>query len=93
MFLVGSGIGCWASSSIGRVAGFGCDDIGLDGFGFEVHIALGRGLVCARVDLRGWAGLILVCLWLRLLMLKVVCLLSRDLAVMSCARKVLCGVD
>jgi hypothetical protein len=52
MFLVGSGIGCWASSSIGRVAGFGCDDIGLDGFGFEVHIALGRGLVCARVDLR-----------------------------------------
>ena len=64
MFLVGSGIGCWASSGIGRDAGFGCDDIGLDGFGFEVHIALGGGgWVCARVDLRGWAGLIRVCFW------------------------------
>ncbi len=92
MFLVGSGIGCWASSSIGRVAGFGSDDIGLDGFRFEVHIALGRGLVCARVDLRDWAGLIHVCLWLRLLMPKVVCRLSRDLALMSCAMKVLWGV-
>ncbi len=88
MFLVSSGIGCWASSIIGRVAGFGCDDVGLAGFGFEVHIALGRGLICARVNLRGWAGLVRVCLWLRLFMLKVVCRLSRDLAVMSCARKV-----
>ena len=93
MFLVSLGIGCWASSSIGRVARFGCDDVGFDGFGFEVHInTLGRELVCACVNLRGWPGLIRVCLWLRLLMLKVVCLLSRDLAVMSCARKVLCGV-
>ena len=92
MFLVGSGIGCWASSSIGRVARFGCDGIGLDGFGFEEHFALGRGLVCARVDLRGWAGLIRVCLRLRLLMPTMVCLMSRDLDVMSCARKVLCGV-
>ncbi len=56
MFLVSSGIGYWASSSIGRVAGFGCDDIGLDGLEFKVHIALGRGLVCARVNLRDWAG-------------------------------------
>ncbi len=33
------------------------------------------------------------CLWLRLLMLKVVCRLSRDIAVMSCAMKVSrCGL-
>jgi hypothetical protein len=92
MFLVSSEIGCWSSPSIGRVAGLGCDDVSLEGFGFEVHITLGKGLMCARVNLWGWAGLMRVCLWLRLLMLKVVCRLSRDLAVMSCARKMLCGV-
>ncbi len=92
MFFASSGIGCWASPIIGRVDGLGCDAVGLDGFGFEVHITLGKGLICARLNLRGWAGLMRVCLWVRLLVLKVVCRLSRDLAVMSCARKMLCNV-
>ena len=92
MLLVSSGIRCWAGTNIGRVDGLGCDDVGLDGFEFEVHFALDRGWMCVRVGMKGWAGLMRVCLWLRLLMLKVVCRLSRDLAVMSCARKMLCGV-
>jgi hypothetical protein len=48
--------------------------------------------VCGNVGLRGWAGLMRVCLWLRLLMLGVVCRLSRDLRVMSCDRKMSYGV-
>ena len=47
MFLVSSEIGCWASPSIGRVAGLGCDDVGLERFGIEVHITLGKGLMCS----------------------------------------------
>jgi hypothetical protein len=46
-------------------------------------------LACVSVGLRGWAGLMGVCLWLRLrlLMTGMASWLSRDLAVMSCARK------
>ena len=87
VFLVISVVGCWVIPSIGRVVGLGCDEVGLNGCGFEVHVALGMGMVCARVDRRGCAGLMRVCLWLRLLMLGVVCRLSRDLATMSCDRK------
>jgi hypothetical protein len=43
--------------------------------------------VCARVGLRDWADLMRVCLWLRLLILGLECMLSRDLDAMSCARK------
>ena len=80
-------IGCWASPSIGRVAGFGCDDVGLNGCGFEVHVVLGEELLFARMNMRDWAGLMRAYLWLRLLMMKMVCRLSKDLAVTSCARK------
>ena len=58
---------------------FHCIDVGLRCMFFG-----GRN-VCARVILRVWAGLMR--LWLRLLMLKVVCRLSRDLVVMNCAKK------
>ena len=60
LFLGSSRIGRGASPSIGRVAGLGCDDIGLNIFGFEVHDALGKGLMCARVNRRDWAGLMRV---------------------------------
>ena len=32
---------CWGSPDIGRVVGFGCDDIGLNICKFEVHAILG----------------------------------------------------
>jgi len=84
VFLVSSGVRYWLIASIGRVGGFGCDDVGLNGCGFEVHVVLGEGLVCARVGLRGWAGLMRLCLCLRLLVMGVVCRLSRDLVVARC---------
>ncbi len=85
--MVSSSVGCWVVSSVKRFVGFGCDDVDLNICESEVHVILGEGLVCARVGLRSWAGLMRVCLWLQLLLLGLVCRLSRDLAAMSCARK------
>ena len=62
MLLASSGIRCWAGTSIGRVDGLGCGDVGLDGFEFEVEFTL-DGMMCVRVSMRGWAGLMRVYLW------------------------------
>ena len=80
-------MGCWVSPDIGRVFGFGCDAVGLNICEFEVYASLRYGMVCARVGLRGWADLMRVCLGLRLLIHGLECRLSRNLAAMSCARK------
>jgi len=64
-------------------------EVGLNGCDLGVHVVLKEELACVSVGLRGWAGLMGVCLWLRLrlLMTGMASWLSRDLAVMSCARK------
>ncbi len=33
--IVSFGVGCWVVPSIGRVVGFGCDDVGLNVYEFE----------------------------------------------------------
>ena len=54
-------VGCRVILSIWRFAEFVYDDVGLDGFGFEVHVVFEEGSEYARAGLMGRAGLLCVC--------------------------------